>query len=62
VHNKPRELEASPLNKGTKTKEGKVAPWSTIYCCFMYGSIDHKIYDYPHMHVTQEMFRDKSPR
>jgi hypothetical protein len=62
VHNKPREPKVSPLNKGTRTKEVKVAPWSTVYHCLIYGSIDHKIYDCPHMHVTQKMFGDKTQR
>jgi hypothetical protein len=62
VHNKPSEPKVSPLNKGPKTKEIKVAPHSPIYHYFIYVSIDHKIYDYLHMHVTQEMFGDRALR
>jgi hypothetical protein len=52
VHNKPKEPKVNPLNKGTRTEEVKVALWLIVYHCFIYGSIDHKIYDYPHMHIT----------
>jgi hypothetical protein len=31
----------------------------TIYHCLICGSLDHKIYDFPHKHVTHEIFKDK---
>ncbi len=35
-------------------------PGLIVYCCFIYGSTNHKFYDCPHKHiVTQKMFKTK---
>jgi hypothetical protein len=32
---------------------------SSIYHCFICNSLKHKVYEYPHKLVAQEMFQDK---
>jgi hypothetical protein len=31
----------------------------TIYWCYIYISLDHRIHDYPHKQTTMEMFKGK---
>jgi hypothetical protein len=53
-------------NKSTRNSYGqqqiqnqsnKVGP--IVYQCFICNSLEHKIYDYPHHQVTQNMLKDK---
>jgi len=42
-------------NQGNGNKSNSIIHW-----CFIYNSMDHKIYDYPHKETTHVMFRGKT--
>ncbi len=54
------------ITGGTRNKYGNKGSWgkvnksgSTIYQCFVYNLVEHKIYNYPLKDVIQEMFKEK---